>query len=75
MEVREALDFEGVRETVQAIALQLTTVWEQVKPDEARVECGLALTAKAGKLTGLLVEGGSSASLTVGLMWRSRTEG
>lgn len=71
--VADALSFDGVRETVEAVATELARVWDQVKPAEARVEFGLSLTAKSGRLTGLVVEGGASASLTVALTWRSPT--
>jgi hypothetical protein len=64
------LSFDGVRDTVEAVASQLGQVWEKVKPSEASVEFGLALTAKAGKLTGLLVDAGGEASLTVTLTWK-----
>jgi len=65
-----ALLFDGVRDTVEAVAGQLAQVWEKVKPSEARVEFGLALTARAGKLTGLLVDADGTASLTVALTWK-----
>ncbi|WFE41205.1 CU044_2847 family protein [Micromonospora sp. WMMD998] len=65
-----ALSFDGVRETVEAVAGELAQVWEQVKPSEATVAFGLALTAKSGKLTGLLVEADGQASLTVTLTWK-----
>ena len=64
------LSFEGVRDTVEAIAGQLGQVWEKVQPSEASVEFGLALTARAGKLTGLLVEADGGASLVVTLTWK-----
>ncbi len=67
---RLAFDFDGVRDTIRAIGAQLAEVWEHVRPDEARVEFGLALTARAGKLTGMIVEGGGSASLNVTLVWK-----
>jgi hypothetical protein len=66
-----ALSFDGVRDTVQAIAEQLAQVWQRVKPAEASVEFGLALTAKTGKLTGLVVDTGGSASLKVTLTWKA----
>ncbi|MFI6330784.1 CU044_2847 family protein [Micromonospora chersina] len=66
----QVLSFDGVRDTVEAIAGQLGQVWEKVKPSEATVEFGLALTAKAGKLTGLLVDASGEASLTVTLTWK-----
>jgi len=65
-----ALSFDGVRETVEGIAIELSRAWEKVRPSEASVEFALKLTAKAGKLTGLLVEGGGEASLTVTLAWK-----
>ena len=64
------LDFAGVRHTVEAIAGELTQAWAKVKPTEASVVFGLKLTAKSGKLTGLVVEGGGEASLTVTLTWK-----
>jgi hypothetical protein len=66
----DAFLFDGVRDTVQAIADQLAAVWEKVAPAEATVEFGLGVEAKAGKLTGLLVDGKGNASLNVTLVWR-----
>ncbi|MGQ0717450.1 MAG: CU044_2847 family protein [Pseudonocardiales bacterium] len=59
-----------MRATVEGIATELAQVWQQVKLSEASVAFGLKLTAKSGKLTGLLVEGGGEASLTVTLTWK-----
>lgn len=64
------LSFDGVRATVEGIATELAQVWQKVKPSEASVTFGLKLTAKSGKLTGLVVEGGGEASLTVTLTWK-----
>ncbi|HET8658041.1 MAG TPA: CU044_2847 family protein [Micromonosporaceae bacterium] len=69
------LSFDGVRDTVEAVAGQLAQVWDRVKPAEASVEFGLSLTAKAGKLTGLLVDADSQASLRVTLTWRAAGAG
>jgi hypothetical protein len=71
VELGDALSFDGVRNTVEAIASQLAGVWKKVRPSEAEVKFGLNLTAKTGKLTGLLVEGDGSASLTVTLTWKA----
>jgi hypothetical protein len=65
----EVLSFDGVRDTVGAIGRELTKAWEDVRPAEASVEFALKLSAKSGKLTGLLVEGGGEASLKVTLTW------
>ncbi len=67
----DALSFDGVRDTVEVIAAQMAGIWDRVKPSEASVEFGLKLVAKPGKLTGLLVEGGGEATLTVILTWKS----
>jgi hypothetical protein len=64
------LSFDGVRATVEGIAAELAGVWQRVRPAEARVEFGLKVTAKSGKLTGLVVEGGGEAALTVTLTWK-----
>jgi len=64
------LSFDGVRKTITAIGKELSKAWDEVKPAEATVELGLKLAVKSGKLTGLLVEGGGEASLTVTLTWK-----
>jgi len=64
------LSFDGVRATVEGIATELDGVWLRVKPSEASVEFGLKLTAKSGKLTGLVIEGGGEAALTITLTWK-----
>lgn len=66
----EVLSFDGVRDTIEAIGTHLTEAWERVKPSEATVEFNLALTARSGKLTGLVVEGGADVSLKVTLTWK-----
>ena len=64
------MSFQGVRETVTAIGAELSQAWQTIKPDEAQVEFALKVTAKSGRLTGLLVEGGGEASLKVTLTWK-----
>ena len=64
------LSFDGVRATVEGIATELAAVWQRVRPSEASVAFGLRITAKSGKLTGLVVEGGGEAALTVTLTWK-----
>jgi Trypsin-co-occurring domain 1 len=63
------LSFDGVRATVEAIATELAQVWDKVRPSEATVEFGLNLTARSGRLTGLVVEGGADASLKITMTW------
>ena len=40
MGLDEVLSFEGVRDTVEAIATQLAGAWEKVRPSEASIEFG-----------------------------------
>jgi hypothetical protein len=75
VDLDDALSFDGVRDTVETISGELAAVWERVKPREASVEFGLKLTAKTGKLTGLLVEGGGEASLKVTVTWKGDSAG
>ncbi len=65
----EVLSFDGVRRTIEAISSELMLAWRTVRPHEANVEFALALKAKEGKLTGLLVSGTAEASLKVTLKW------
>lgn len=66
----EVVSFDGVRETIEAIGAAVARAFESAKPTEGSAEFGLALTVKSGKLTGLLVDGGGTASLTVTLTWK-----
>lgn len=70
--LRDVLSFEGVRKTVEEIGAQLSAAWDRVKPSEAVVEFGLTLTAKSGKLTGLIVDGEGEGSFKVTLTWSGR---
>lgn len=68
--LKEQFAFEAVGQALEAMASELGKIWQTVKPAEATVELGLSLTAKSGRLTALLVEGGGEASLKVKLMWK-----
>ncbi|MEU1841142.1 CU044_2847 family protein [Micromonospora chersina] len=67
--LNEVMSFDGVRQTIEAIATELTAAWRTVRPDEAAVEFSLTLKVKEGKLSGLLVSGGAEGSLKVSLRW------
>lgn len=67
----QALSFDGVRDTISAIGGKMAEACRHVGPAEASVEFGISLTARAGKLTGLLVDGNGSASLKVTLSWKN----
>jgi len=67
------MSFDGVRASVEAIAGELGRAWERVRPSEATVEFAVKVTAKSGKLTALIVEGGGEATLSVKLTWKDAT--
>ena len=55
--------------TLEGIAQAIRSGLEQVTPSKTRVEFGIDLALKNGKLTGLVVEGEANASLKVTLEW------
>jgi hypothetical protein len=67
----EVMSLDGVQDTIEAIGSRLAMACKRVRPTEATVEFGLKLTARSGKLTGLLVEGGGEATLQVKMTWAS----
>ncbi|MGQ0773152.1 MAG: CU044_2847 family protein [Pseudonocardiales bacterium] len=71
----DVFSFEGVRKTVEEVGSQLSAAWDRVNPSEAVVEFGLTLTAKSGKLTGLLVNGEGECSLKITLTWTGSKPG
>jgi hypothetical protein len=66
-----AFSLDGVRDTISVIGSKVAEACRNIGPDEATVEFGISLTARAGKLTGLLVDGHGSASLKVTLSWKN----
>ena len=70
--LNDVLSFRGIRDTIAAVAEELAESWERAKPNEAKVEFGLRLIAKTGKLTGLLVDGGGEATLKISLTWTEK---
>ena len=67
------LSFEPAKKAIQAVVSELGDAIRAAKPQEASVEIGFSFTAKTGKLTALLVEGGGEASLKVTLTWKAST--
>ena len=59
----------GIRQTIEAVAEQLSRAWEKVQLSEVSVEFGISLRTKTGKLSALLVEGGGEATLKITLSW------
>ncbi|MFJ8730879.1 CU044_2847 family protein [Streptomyces bauhiniae] len=60
---------ESLHALITGVARSLAGPLSAVRPDEVSVEFGIELTAKAGKVVGLLADGEAKAALTVTLTW------
>jgi hypothetical protein len=67
----EAMPFDGVTDSIEAIAERVTNALSRVRPDKATVEFGIDVGVEAGGLTALLVKGTGTATLKVTLEWES----
>ncbi|MFJ9352290.1 CU044_2847 family protein [Streptomyces sp. NPDC101237] len=61
---------ESLNALVRGVARSLAEPLRAVRPDEVSVEFGIELTAKAGKVVGLLADGEAKAAITVTLSWK-----
>ncbi|MGW0966237.1 CU044_2847 family protein [Streptomyces sp. NPDC002516] len=61
---------ESLHSLITGVARSLAAPLRAVKPDEVGVEFGIELTAKAGKVVGLLADGEAKAAITVTLTWK-----
>jgi hypothetical protein len=62
---------DSLHSLVTGVARSLAGPLRAVRPDEVSVEFGIELTAKAGKVVGLLADGEAKAGITVTLTWNS----
>ncbi|MEV6586728.1 CU044_2847 family protein [Streptomyces acidicola] len=60
---------ESLQSVVTSVARSLAAPLRTVRPDEVSVEFGIELTAKAGKVVGLLADGEAKAGIKVTLTW------
>lgn len=60
---------ESLQAVVTSVARSLAAPLRAVRPDEVSVEFGIELTAKAGKVVGLLADGETKAGIKVTLSW------
>ena len=65
-----AARLESFHGLVTGVARSLADAARSVRPDEVSVEFGIELTAKAGKVVGLLADGEAKSALKVTLTWR-----
>jgi hypothetical protein len=67
--IGDVLSFQGVVDSIEAIAESMTAALAKVKPDKATVEFGVDVGVEAGAITSLLVKGTGKATLTITLQW------
>ncbi|MFH8519406.1 CU044_2847 family protein [Streptomyces gelaticus] len=60
---------ESLQGVVTSVARSLAEPLRAVRPDEVSVEFGIELTAKSGKVVGLLADGETKGSIKVTLTW------
>jgi hypothetical protein len=60
---------ESLQGVVTSVARSLAEPLRSVRPDEVSVEFGIELTAKSGKIVGLLADGEAKGSIKVTLTW------
>ncbi|WFB85914.1 MULTISPECIES: CU044_2847 family protein [Streptomyces] len=60
---------ESLHSLVTGVARSLAEPLRAVRPDKVSVQFGIELTAKAGKVVGLLADGETKAGITVTLTW------
>ncbi|MFE7777819.1 CU044_2847 family protein [Streptomyces sp. NPDC057445] len=60
---------ESLQGIVTGVARSLAEPLRSVRPDEVSVEFGIELTAKAGKVVGLLADGEAKGAIKVTLTW------
>jgi hypothetical protein len=76
--LRDELSFSGVSATVKEVASNVLTALmsslEKEKPNDVSIEFGVSLAVKSGRLTGLLIEGSSAATLKITLKWQTITK-
>ena len=63
------LSFDGVREGIQSLAMQMAGVFAAVKPNKASVEFEVSLALKSGQLSALFFDGEGSGGAKVALEW------
>ncbi|RDG39421.1 CU044_2847 family protein [Streptomyces corynorhini] len=60
---------ESLQSVVTGVARSLVGPLRAVRPDEVSVEFGIELTAKAGRVVGLLADGEANGAIKITLTW------
>ncbi|WP_062206700.1 CU044_2847 family protein [Streptomyces sp. NBRC 109706] len=67
---RAVAQLESFRDLISGVAASVADGVRDARPDEVSVSFGIELTAKAGKVVGLLAEGEAKGAITVTLTWQ-----
>ncbi|HCT80390.1 MAG TPA: hypothetical protein DGG94_08080 [Micromonosporaceae bacterium] len=73
--VQHHLNMDELRVMMAGISETVRSTLENLRPDDIRIEFGLELTVKSGKLISVLAEASSTASVTVSLGWQTGVSG
>jgi hypothetical protein len=63
------VSFDGVVDSIEAIARRLAGALTTVKPDKATLEFGVDIGLESGSLTALIVKGTGTATIKITLEW------
>lgn len=72
--IGDTLSFDGVGDSIEAIAQRITGSLQRINPKRASVEFGVDVGVESGALTALLVKGTGTATLKVTLEWERTTQ-
>ena len=67
----KVLPFDGIVNSVAAVASAMTEALRRASPEEAEVQFGVDIGVESGNLTSLLVKGTGTATLSVRLLWKA----
>ncbi len=68
------LPFEGITKSVETISRSLMKAIRKASPNKATIQFGIEIGTKEGQLTALLVQGTTTANLSITLEWVKETE-
>jgi hypothetical protein len=71
----DRFDFAGVAGTLGGVGEAIQAAMAKAKPRTVKVELGIEMVLKSGKLTGLIVEGSGTADLRVTMEWGDGSTG
>lgn len=72
---QDRFEFDDVAGTLEGFSMAIRSALRLAAPSRVTVELGLELAVKAGRLTGLLVDGSGKGSLRVTLEWHGEPPG